>query len=66
MITVEVQVHNEELRSLVLQLRHEHKEQTVGFEDPSYLVDQSTDLSQPREMNYLNRQDGIEETITKR
>jgi hypothetical protein len=51
-----------ELRSLVLQLRHGHKEQVVGFKDPGYLIDQSTDLSLPRMMNNLDRQDGIKKT----
>lgn len=51
-----------ELRSLVLQLRHGHKEQAVGFKDPGYLIDKSTDLSLPRMMNNLDRQDGIKKS----
>lgn len=51
--------HPVECRSPVLQLRHGHKEQVVGFKDPGYLIDQSTDLSLPRMMNNLDRQDGI-------
>jgi hypothetical protein len=55
-----------ELRSLVLQLGHAHADQTTGFEDPSYLLDQSTDLGQSRVMYDLNRQDSSEENISKR
>ena len=43
-----------ELRPLVLQLRNGHKEQTVGFEDPNYVIGQRTDLSQPGVMNNLD------------